>query len=235
MFKNKPILNFLLYIIFSSIIASPLILLQEKIHKNLLFLFNFIVFGLTFFLLTHFCTKKQESGYLFKKLKFRDLIIPLYVVWFIIFCIEFPLHCYLQIKSDTTDVILIIGALVLAPFIEEFIFRVFLFKQLTSKYSIKFSFIFSTLLFGLIHVNLLQIFFALMIGILLSFIYYKYDNYLMNVILHSVTNLMGLIMGYIVKNFITYQPFIFGINGLVLLFLFYRFKLKDKIISFLKI
>ncbi|OXA83222.1 hypothetical protein B0A56_02240 [Flavobacterium columnare NBRC 100251 = ATCC 23463] len=232
MFINKPIFNFFLLIFFSSIVATPLILLQEKVHQNVLYSANFIVFGLAFFLLSHFFIERQKAEILFKAFFLKDLLVPTFVIWSIIILFEFPLYFYFKIKNDSTDYFLIFGALILAPIIEEFIFRVFLFKRLLSKYSLKFSFALVTILFGLTHVNVMQILFALVIGSFLSLLFYKFENYLMNVFLHSFANLLGIIMIYILNNFNSNVPVVIAINIVIFLLVFFKFKMKERVIIF---
>lgn len=88
---------------------------------------------------------------------------------------------------------------IIAPIIEEFIFRKLLIDRLTP-YGEKISVFFSALLFGLLHGNLYQFFYAFLIGIVLSAIYVKTGKIIYTISIHCFINLFfGVFTSYVIS------------------------------------
>ena len=81
-------------------------------------------------------------------------------------------------------------AVVLAPLVEEFIFR----KQLLdrcSRYGEKTAMVFSALLFALFHMNLFQFFYAFGMGLIFAYVYLRTRRLRYPILMHMVVNFMG--------------------------------------------
>jgi membrane protease YdiL (CAAX protease family) len=76
----------------------------------------------------------------------------------------------------------------LSPIIEEFIYRVFVFKKLQTIYIGKMRVIVSALIFGFIHLNYSQGIKALLIGLILGWIYYYTHSFFLVAFLHILNN-----------------------------------------------
>ena len=84
----------------------------------------------------------------------------------------------------------ILFMVVLAPLIEEYVFR----KQIldrTSVYGEKASVFLSALTFGLFHANLFQFFYAFLLGWLFAYIYIRTGKLRYPVMMHAIINFMG--------------------------------------------
>ena len=83
---------------------------------------------------------------------------------------------------------------VLAPLVEEYIFR----KQIidrTRRFGEKTAVFLSALAFGLFHMNLFQFFYAFALGMVFGYVYIRYGRLRYTVILHAIINFMGSVIG----------------------------------------
>ncbi|WP_456377913.1 CPBP family intramembrane glutamic endopeptidase [Lutibacter sp.] len=96
---------------------------------------------------------------------------------------------------------LTIGALFIAPIVEEIIFRGMILKGLLTNYSPRKAIIISTLIFGFMHPHPAQFLGALIIGFYLNWVYYKTKSLGNTILLHFVANTSGLILSYLTYKF----------------------------------
>ena len=89
--------------------------------------------------------------------------------------------------------VIFIFVVVLAPIVEELIFRKLMIDRL-SIYGDRMAILFTAVAFGLIHANLYQFFYATMLGILLGFVYAKTRDVKYTIILHMIINFLGSIV-----------------------------------------
>lgn len=86
-----------------------------------------------------------------------------------------------------------IFTVLLAPFMEEFIFRKQLIDRL-GKYGEKTAILFSGITFGLFHMNLFQFFYAFGLGVIFAYVYTRTRMLRYPVIMHMIINFMGSII-----------------------------------------
>jgi len=87
----------------------------------------------------------------------------------------------------------IVVMVILAPLLEEFICR----KQIidrTRQYGEKTAILLSALVFGLLHQNLFQFFYAFALGLVFAYIYIRTGRLRYPVLLHSIVNFMGAVV-----------------------------------------
>ena len=109
---------------------------------------------------------------------------------------------------------------ILGPIIEELMFRGIIYNELKSKYSNMKSILITTIFFAIIHINIIQILYALIIGFILIFVYEKYNNIKAPIILHMASNITTtLFLLLLIKNnlIINYGIFIFSLILLIML------------------
>ncbi|MDR2009990.1 MAG: CPBP family intramembrane metalloprotease [Bacteroidales bacterium] len=94
---------------------------------------------------------------------------------------------------------------VLAPFFEELIYRGIILDGLLKRYSAVTSILISGLIFGLLHLNLVQIIPAFVAGIFIGWVYYKTRNLICTIIIHVCMNLTGFIEGIFFQKFPQYE------------------------------
>ncbi|MBQ3740246.1 MAG: CPBP family intramembrane metalloprotease [Bacteroidales bacterium] len=83
---------------------------------------------------------------------------------------------------------------VIAPVVEEILYRSVVLDCLLFHYSPVVSIIISSVIFGLAHLNPWQFIAAFILGLLSGYLYYKYKNLTINVVLHASVNLVGYLI-----------------------------------------
>ncbi len=105
----------------------------------------------------------------------------------------------IEINNATSDLIMkapiwlvFILVVVIAPIIEEFIFRKLMIDRL-SRFGDVTAIIVSAVAFGLFHGNLFQFFYAAFLGLLLGYLYCKSGKISYTIIFHAIINFLGSI------------------------------------------
>lgn len=104
------------------------------------------------------------------------------------------------LKSNENTIaigLLVISAAIIAPIVEEIIFRGFLYRFLTSKLSILTAQVVSGIIFAMIHANLLTFMPLAFLGILLARSYEKSGNILVPICFHACFNTFTLTLLFI--------------------------------------
>ncbi|MGM9644610.1 MAG: lysostaphin resistance A-like protein [Eubacteriales bacterium] len=86
-----------------------------------------------------------------------------------------------------------IFAVIVAPIGEEFVFRKLIIDR-TQKYGAVISIGLSGLMFGLMHGNLYQFFYAFALGLLLGYIYYNTGKLYLTIAIHAIVNFIGSVL-----------------------------------------
>ncbi len=114
-----------------------------------------------------------------------------------------PLDNIIGSYEDTQDILLagrliiqIISVTILVPITEELIYRGLVCERTKRLLGEKAAIMISAGLFALFHFNLLQGIYAFIVGIVLGYIYLKYDNILYGILLHGVANLTAVLVNY---------------------------------------
>jgi membrane protease YdiL (CAAX protease family) len=122
---------------------------------------------------------------------------------------------------------------VFSPIVEEFIYRVFVFKKLQNIYSAKTCIIVSAVIFGFIHLNYSQGIKAFFIGLILGCIYYHTHSFFLVAFLHMVNNTYFLVSAlypsiiYKIKDGFYAPEFFLGlILGAISIFMIWSFVKK---------
>lgn len=89
-----------------------------------------------------------------------------------------------------------ISLTIIAPLFEEIIFRGIILEGLLKRYNVLISLLFSSLIFGIAHLNILQGINAFFISLIIGFIYVKTKSILLCILAHSINN--GIIFFYTV-------------------------------------
>ncbi len=93
------------------------------------------------------------------------------------------------------SVALIIMTVILAPILEEILFRGILMRGLiNNKMDPKIAIILAALIFGLVHFNPWQFVGAFLLGLVLGLVYYKTKSLLMPILLHAFNNLVSALL-----------------------------------------
>lgn len=128
-------------------------------------------------------------------------------------------------QNVNISIISIASTAVLGPIIEEFIFRGIIYNKLKKVFSIKFSIVLESILFAIYHLNLIQGIYALLFGIIITYIYEKRQNIMAPILVHCIGNLtISFIYPLLISvNYIYLQIFL-----VFLLFIAIFFVINDK-------
>lgn len=101
---------------------------------------------------------------------------------------------YQDVAESQYNVALVVGIILyglVSPFVEEVIFRGFLYGRMRVYMKKVWAILISALLFGVYHGNLVQGIYGFVMGILFTVVYEKYKNFYLAVIMHAIANLVG--------------------------------------------
>ncbi len=87
----------------------------------------------------------------------------------------------------------IFAVVIMAPIIEELIFRLLVYKELRKVLGVKISIVLQALLFGLYHANIYQFAYAFIIGLIFGYIFHKTKNLTTTIIAHMINNLVSVL------------------------------------------
>lgn len=118
----------------------------------------------------------------------------------------------------------ILSSILMAPILEEIIFRGFLFQKLSIKYGIFNSIIFSSLIFALVHFdfNILGRFFG---AVILCLIYIETQSLIVPILSHSLNNILALVISkyglwvYLKKINVAYLEIAYGFIFILMIFI----------------
>lgn len=94
--------------------------------------------------------------------------------------------------NNTEFVLWVISIVILAPILEEIVFRRVIFKRLNIKFSFMVSAVISSLIFGIGH-EFLGVIGAIVFGVACCILYVKYNNILVPIAVHFINNLLAAI------------------------------------------
>lgn len=125
-------------------------------------------------------------------------------------------------------------SIILAPIIEEFIFRGVLLDGLLKKHSPWKSIFFSAFLFAIIHLNPWQFVVALVLGVLTGWIYYRTHNLLLCILIHMANNAFALFSHHYAEFFFdkssfNYPLFWVYVTMMLILSALLLFLIKDRL------
>lgn len=101
---------------------------------------------------------------------------------------------YQNVAQSQYDVSLVVGLIlygVVSPFVEEVIFRGFLYGRMKVYMSKVVALFLSSLLFGIYHGNLVQGTYGFIMGVIFALVYEKYKNFYLAAIMHAMANLVA--------------------------------------------
>jgi len=128
------------------------------------------------------------------------------------------------VTLDKNIFISIIGVGILGPIIEELLFRGILYNKLQKFNSKKISIILTTLIFGLIHMNIIQAIYAGILGLLFLWVYDYHKNIKAPIITHMACNTIIVILSFLLAKINILGAIILSV---IMLFIFIFTFLKE--------
>jgi membrane protease YdiL (CAAX protease family) len=210
----QSILLLLIFFFYSSLLVFVnRSFLDSKIDDNFIEIFSFPL-GLILTLLTLRKINGEEKFNINFKFEYKNLFLLTIMFSTLVAGVFKPLlYLYRDFFSSNIEVIypfksftFILSSIIVGPFVEEYVFRRIILHRLLTNHSISFSIFFSSILFGLIHVNPIQIVLSLILGVLLGYVYIKTKSFFKVFLLHSTYNLTILICSYVEYSNHGYYP-----------------------------
>lgn len=99
-----------------------------------------------------------------------------------------------QLSTARESIIQLIITIVLIPIYEEIFYRGIIFGYLRKNFNMVLAILFQSLIFGLMHLNLVQGIYTFILGIVLALVYIYTDSILGNITVHIIFNLLGLLV-----------------------------------------
>lgn len=121
-----------------------------------------------------------------------------------IFMPEFMLDSYSGTQSaiyESSVILQIAAAGIVAPVVEELIFRGLIYKRIKEISNIKTAAVLSAVIFGVFHGNWVQAPYAFFIGLAAVFVYEKYKSVMAPILLHISANMASVGLSYIASKF----------------------------------
>ena len=177
--------------------------------STIIYAIYFFAFISIFYIINHRRNIKIEWGC--KEKHFSILPLALLVVIIFQLGLNSPVNSIIKnifgfshpALSPFDSLTFLIGAIILGPIFEEIIFRGIFLRGLLFSYSPKYAIIISSVLFGIIHVQPFQIWGAILLGLFFGLIYYKTQNIIITIILHSISNTSSFLNIYFSNKFAT--------------------------------
>jgi len=193
------------------------LLTQQATDQTLKYAMLMIIIGGILFLLAlwlvFFVRKKNYfQGISLKKIKIKSIVPLIFigvsfnlVISGVMALIPFPkswLDSYMESYSATESgnvVIAIIATVLMAPIVEEVIFRGLIYARLKRGMPIAFAAVISSVIFGLMHGNLIWGSYAFVLGLVLVWTFERFKSITANILVHFSFNLAGVLLGYVTE------------------------------------
>lgn len=199
----ESIIVIALFILSSGIFSGINLIFNEPINKHIVSAIG-MIFGMIL-------TKKILERFHFQKFIFNlkiDIKSNLhYLIWIItfIFSVLIPVVKFISSKyyPDLTltnpldSIFFILAGLIVAPIIEEILFRGIILRGLLANFSPQKAIAISSILFAIIHFNFIQILTSLIMGVFLGLLFFKTKNLSSCIIFHFCINFAITLSSYL--------------------------------------
>ncbi|MEE1057016.1 MAG: type II CAAX endopeptidase family protein [Acutalibacteraceae bacterium] len=133
--------------------------------------------------------------------------------------IPFPeawLSSYVDNSSNVTQggIVSLLTAVIVAPVVEEVIFRGLVYTRLKNGFSLVLSAVISSVVFGVMHSTIIWAMYTFVLGLILIWVFEKFQSLFACIILHTAFNAMGMVLSLLPE-----LPDVFGWIFLIMGFL----------------
>ncbi|HAT4197253.1 TPA: CPBP family intramembrane metalloprotease, partial [Clostridium perfringens] len=132
-----------------------------------------------------------------------------------------------QLNVASKSSLQLVIAIILIPIYEEIVFRGIIFGYLRKNFNIIVAVLVQALIFGIMHLNLVQGIYTFILGIVLALIYMYSDSILGNITVHIIFNLLGALIVPMLLSKFPIMVIVLLILGIVL-FIFSVIKIIGK-------
>jgi len=191
------------FIVCALIFALPVELMKTGVSEITGSLFSLIGYIFPMVLVLLFCIRKRKNWhFLFRKVPIYVylLIIPICLSYIIIIeplAFLIPMPDFIQEvfqEMCAANIYSFLMIVIAAPVLEELLFRGVILDGLLKNYSPFRAILFSSLIFGLAHLNPWQFVETFFAGLIIGWIYFETNSLLPCIFIHVFANLMGYIL-----------------------------------------
>ena len=125
----------------------------------------------------------------------------------------------MTLAFDTNFFIILLGVAIVAPIFEEILVRGVIFNDFRKATPVWVALIIQALIFGIMHMNIIQGTYAFLLGLILGLLYLRYKSIIAAILLHTTFNLTSTLLSSFVPSIDTFMGivFIIGLLGTGLL------------------
>lgn len=180
------------------IIAQLIFKLSVVTTSNIMFVVHLLCVLVIFYIVN----KRRNIPISFSLRIDKTIIVFLFIVGLYQLAINTPLiiftESFFELKApfepSFSSVFMLI---ILAPIIEEIIFRGIILKGFLMRYSATNAILLSSLIFAVIHLNIVQGINAFIFGLFIGYVYFKSKSIGMTILIHFTINSIGLLSVYL--------------------------------------
>ena len=132
-----------------------------------------------------------------------------------------------QLISGTSLPLAIVSVGIVGPIVEEVIFRGLIFYYFQKRYSVKTAIIVQAILFGVIHLNLAQASYAIIVGLFLGYAYVYTQSIWVPIIIHVVNNIVAMVVPEAIASMQSWMLITSGLAMLLLIIVILRMMKKE--------
>lgn len=174
-------------LLFSFISGNKLIFnSEENIYKFIII--GSVIVTIPIVIYLYYKNKVVESKIKWNRLLLMGLLGLSFSLFYNMITIKFQTNDVIEINF----VLLFLYLVIFAPLFEEFVFRYVALRKARENYSEKKAIVLVSLIFALMHSGLINMVYAFLIGVLLSYVYIKYKNIVYPIVFHIFANLMSV-------------------------------------------
>jgi membrane protease YdiL (CAAX protease family) len=191
-------------IILVMLMLSPIVFLKEILGTEATsFIYYFVAMGLSFWIVFSIWKSKVED-HSFKFTINNKKVIPLVLLGTIgiQYALTLPISSLIPMSEEMMEIFkesignprnifAFITLVVLAPILEELIFRGIILRGLLNRYSPFIAIVLSSTLFGIVHLNPWQFVSAFFLGIFIGWVYSQTKSISLSIIIHAFNNFMA--------------------------------------------
>lgn len=213
------------------------VLLSESLSfKAFVVLFNFINSLISIFILTYLSVNTTEEKINKIKITYKDYIYLFLITLCFRFIYDntlFPLSCKMLLNTKSLinkySLFIFFSSTLIAPMIEELFYRGLILNGLSKKYSTTKSLLISSLLFALMHSNLIQDINAFVFSLFIGYVFVYTGSLKLSIFIHASNNLIvSLFTDSLTINNTLLLILTLFIAVIILIFLFNKLNLKNR-------
>lgn len=217
-------------------VLNYFILDENPFFEICIILINFLTTLISIFILTYLSIDTAEKKINQSKITYKDYIYLFLITLCFRFIYDntlFPLSCKIFLNTNSLinkySLFIFFNSSLIAPLIEELFYRGLLLNGLSKKYSTIKALLVSSLLFALMHSNLVQDINAFIFSLFIGYVFIYTSSLKLSIFIHASNNLIvSLFTASLLINNIPLLILALSITIIFIIFLFNKLNLKNR-------